>query len=524
MVAAPQAVTTPAATAEGSPSFGVEGIVPASIASVAVASAAPTGEAAPATGEAAGQAPLGTTDVVATLAAAMANQPPPKPKVLVLGDENLLFTSGLQEAYGDLEFTCASALSRQNLEVYNFDPAPQALKGRMRYMVDPCRIGKHFRQLEFDGLVLFLPGLSFAVPPELGTADRPLFAYRTHLFVFHVIRHAKLVLKPEAKLHLVWPEETGLMTSPCGAAGIEMQNLMTFCGLKPLEPEFQYQKIEEGWFMPFIFGEVPQETPQWLSNIQFLSFAIDKNPIPVPLSVALLLHPDLGFVSIKDPSTEPNPPPAPGSPLRACLIHEAIARKHRLKEIFGAKENADEATDAYGLVPEPAEEDSLLSIPMEIFMISFDAIPHISQIMKFQVIEDQPQVSVATLDMLDPRLPTRIARPPPPKGHAALHGFNMLGKKRLRFEEEEWGGMKFYCPLTKICTLTADKMRMHMSGELYKKMAASTPGWETSNEKKLLLEVLDEAEQSEQQQQRARKAINAANAAVAAAKGKGKGK
>merc|ERR1719396_44949 len=129
-------------------------------------------------------------------------------------------------------------------------------------MVDPCRVGKHFGQHTFDDIMLFLPGLSFMVPRELGTADRPLFAYRTHLFVFHVIRHSKLVMKPEAKLHLVWPEETGLMTSPCGAAGIEMQNLMKFCGCRPIAAEINYKRIEEGWFMPFLFGDVPQATPE----------------------------------------------------------------------------------------------------------------------------------------------------------------------------------------------------------------------------------------------------------------------
>merc|ERR1712232_301040 len=305
----------------------------------------------------------------------------------------------------------------------------------------------------------------------------------------------------------------------------EMPNLINFCNCKAIEPDYSASKLEDGWFMPFIFGEVPQEIPEWLAQLQILSWSIDKNPIPVPLSVALLLHPDIGFVSIKDPSTQPNPPPGPGALLRACLIHEAKARKDRLKEIFGPKESGEATADAYGLVPEPVDEDSLLNIPMEIFMTSFDDIPHISQMLKFQVIEDQPQLSVAALDMLDPRLPTRIARPPPPKILSPLQ--NMMAnqaKKRAR-EEGEWGGMKFHCPLTKICAPTADRMRLHMQGDLYKKMAAATPGWEDSPEKKLLLELLSEAELHEMQQQRARKAINAASAALSGlGKGKGKGK
>merc|ERR1711907_541614 len=112
--------------------------------------------------------------------------------------------------------------------------------------------------------------------------------------------------------------------------------------------------------------------------------------------------------------------------------------------------------------------------------------------LKFQVIEDQPQASIAMLEMLDPRLPTRIARPPPIKIVSPLQNMmNLAGKKRKN-EDDEWGGMKFQCPLTKICAPTADMMRLHMSGELYKKMAAATPDWEESQEKKILLELLKE--------------------------------
>lgn len=437
-------------------------------------------------------------------------------KVLVLGDENLVFTSGMQEAYPDVEFTVASVLSRQNIEAYNFDPLPQLLRGRIRHMVDPCRVGKNFRQQEFDGIVLFLPGLSFMVPKELGTADRPLFAYRTHLFAFHVIRHAKLVLKVEGKLHLVWPDETGLMTSPCGAAGIEMTQLLEFCGCRPIEPMFSIEKLPEGYFMPFLFGEIPEETPEWLSGLSICSFSIDKNPVSIPLSVALLLHPDVGFVSIKDQSPDA---PTAGTPFRACLVHEANARKDRLKELFGPKESADDAVDAYGLVPEPLDEDSLLSVPMEIFMISFDDVPHLSLLLRFQVCDDQPQVSVAGLDVLDPRLPTRIARPPPPKTpNPLLAVMNSLtpGHKRGRQAQEEWGGMKFYCPLTKICTMTPERMRMHVQGDLYKKMAAKTPGWEDSAEKKEMMEIVQEAEAAEESHNKARKGNSG--------KGKSKGK
>lgn len=461
-------------------------------------------EAAMAEG-AASASQAGAVELVAHLIQQQAAEP--SRRVLVVGDENLLFSAGLQEAYPDIEFTAATVLSRQNLEAYNFDPLPQVLRGRVRHMVDPCRIGKHFQQHAYDDILLFLPGLGFMVPRELGTADRPLFAYRTHLFAFHVIRHSKLVLKGEGHLHLVWPDENRFMTSPCGAAGIEMSQLIGFCGCKPCEAHFEMEKIKTDHFWPFLFGDVPAELPEWLTGTRFHTFTLDKSPIAIPLSVALFLHPDVGFVTIKDATTDPSPPPAASTSLRIALLHEASARKGRLKEIYGPKEKADDKVDAFGLIPEPAEEDSMLSLPMEIFMISFDDLPHLSMLLKFLVCEEQPQTSVASLDVLDPRLPTRIARPPPPKPPSPLLAMvnSMLPgmKKRQRTVQEEWGGMKFHCSLTKICTMTADKMRMHMAGDLYKRLAADTPSWEESAEKKELILDLEE-EEAEEQQKRAR--------------------
>ena len=139
------------------------------------------------------------------------------PKALVLGDENLFFTAGLQDAYPDIDFTACSTLSTQNITTMEANPSPTVLKGRLRHMVNPVMVGKAFPPASFDELVFFLPGLSFSVPKELKTSDRPLYAYRLHHFVFHMLRSAKLLLKGEGSLHVVWPEETGLMSSPCGA-------------------------------------------------------------------------------------------------------------------------------------------------------------------------------------------------------------------------------------------------------------------------------------------------------------------
>merc|ERR1712194_980677 len=101
----------------------------------------------------------------------------------------------------------------------------------------------------------------------------------------------------------------------------------------------------------------------------------------------------------------------------------------------------------------------------------------LSVVLKYYVVEEQSGSSVTSLDILDPRLPTRVARPPVVKKEA------VAGQKRNR--KEQWGGMRFLCGLTKICTSTAEKMREHMQGELYKKMAADTPTWPGSPEQKV---------------------------------------
>jgi len=288
------------------------------------------------------------------------------------------------------------------------------------------------------------------------------------------------------------------MTSPCGAAGIEIPQLAAFCGCKSLPQEFDIEKLEADAFWPFLFGSVPTEPPEWLSGTTIQSFSYDKTNIPVPLSVALMLHPDVSFVAIKEPNSELANPPGPQAPLRIQLQHEATARKGRLREIYGKKESPDDVVGAFGLIPEPSDEDSLLSLPMEVFMLSLDDVPHLCNIMKYQVTNDQTPGTVPTLEILDPRLPTRIVRPPPKAAPAAPAAAANLHKIA---GYEEWGGMKFFCPLTAICTATADRMRMHMSGDLYKRLASNTPGWEESPDQKRLIDDLEEAEKQDRNKQ-----------------------
>ena len=75
------------------------------------------------------------------------------------------------------------------------------------------------------------------------------------------------------------------------------------------------------------------------------------------------------------------------APLKAKLIHEAIARKARLKEIYGQPQ---EMVSNYDLVKEALapDPDALLSIPMEAFMMTLDELPHFSICLKFQVLEE----------------------------------------------------------------------------------------------------------------------------------------
>ena len=163
-------------------------------------------------------------------------------------------------------------------------------------MVNPLSIGKTFPVNSFDELIFFLPGLSFSVPKELGTADRPLFAYRVHHFVFQLLRSAKCLLKGEGQLHVVWPEETSLMSSPCGAAGIEMMQLLNHLGCKPEAAKYSMENIKAECIKPIIFGSFYNtELPEWLQSLQISSFQqIDMKPISLPLSVALQLHPWFG--------------------------------------------------------------------------------------------------------------------------------------------------------------------------------------------------------------------------------------
>lgn len=473
------------------------------MATEAPAAAAPVAAEAAAATQPAAAAPSGPSVVLppsATGGAVVHQAPAPavqRPKVLVLCDENLLFTAGIQEAYPDREFTAATILGQRDLERLNFDPLPQTLKGRVRHLTDVTKLPKRFTSPSdmFDELMLFLPGLACMVPSELGTADRPLFAFRVHWLFFHIVRHAKALLKGEGKLHIVWPDEAGLMTSPCGAAGIEIPQLAAFCGCKALPQEFEIEKLEADSFWPFLFGAVASEPPEWLSGTTIMSFSYDKSNIPVPLSVALLLHPDVTFVCIKDPNSELANPPGANAPLRLQLQHEASARRTRLREIYGPKENPEDTVGAFGLIPEPADEDSPLSLPMEVFMLSLDDVPHLCNIMKYQITPDQTPGTAPALEILDPRLPSRIVRPVQKAAAPAAAAAAAKGS-------EEWGGMKFYCPLTAICTMTHERMRLHMQGDLYKRLAANTPGWEESEDKKRLFQSLEASEKELAKRQR----------------------
>ena len=334
-------------------------------------------------------APLASAPSKSSAPAPPAPEDSGKLKGLVLGDETFLFAAGLQEAYPDVDFTACSALSTQNI-TKEANPFPPVMKGRVRHMVNPVTVGKAFPANSFDELVFFLPGLSFSVPKELGTSDRPLYAYRVHHFVFHLLHSSKFLLKGEGSLHIVWPEETCLMSSPCGAAGIELVQLLNLLGCKQqATAKYSMDTIKAESIKPIVFGGFCTELPEWLQSLQILHFTIDTKPIPLPLPVALQLNPSLELVSIKGASVVAGvESPAETAPLKAKLIHEAIARKARLKEIYGAREEQVSSFDLVkeALAPDP---DALLSIPMEAFMMTLEELPHFSVCLKFQVLEDK---------------------------------------------------------------------------------------------------------------------------------------
>ncbi|CAJ1413411.1 unnamed protein product, partial [Effrenium voratum] len=116
---------------------------------------------------------------------------------------------------------------------------------------------------------------------------------------------------------------------------------------------------------PIVFGSLVTEVPEWLRGLEMLNFAVDNSAMLLPLSVALQLSPELELVSIKDASPE-----APETTLRAKLIHEAMARRARLKEMY----KATESLPSYDLIKSPLAPDpeALLLAPMEVFMIGFE--------------------------------------------------------------------------------------------------------------------------------------------------------
>eukprot|EP00747_Dinoflagellata_sp_TGD_P045490 gnl/TRDRNA2_/TRDRNA2_143868_c0_seq2.p1 gnl/TRDRNA2_/TRDRNA2_143868_c0~~gnl/TRDRNA2_/TRDRNA2_143868_c0_seq2.p1 ORF type:complete len:308 (-),score=59.73 gnl/TRDRNA2_/TRDRNA2_143868_c0_seq2:108-965(-) len=283
-----------------------------------------------------------------------------------------------------------------------------------------------------------------------------------------------------------------------------MRQLVVKCGCEPQETGLSIEQIDSSYIQPFVFGDLPAELPDWLRDLQLSSYSMKRDPIPVPLRVALMLPTNFSFVRLDaDGSSD-----GTDGKLRASLQHEAMQRKAHLLEIYGSKDGGVDVSSvgAFDLIPELAREDALLQFPMEIFQTSFDELPHICLLLQYQVLDDQPQASVTSLELLDPRLPTRISRPkPPPSKNPLLAVLSSLddaavmlaqgrafSKKRKQCLNDEWGGMKFYCRLTQICTMTATQMQHHMQGDLYKRLAASTPGWNEGEDLKRLLRQIEE--------------------------------
>lgn len=428
-----------------------------------------------------------------------------KSRVLVVGDENLSFSARLQKQKVDKEITGATCLSRSELEAEGYQASPQELEARVRHLVNPCRLGKTFHQYDFDELVSILPGLSFKVPEHL-QIDSPIFTYRIHLFLFHLIRHAKLVLKDGGFLHILWPSESGLADSPFGASGIDLSKVVRFCRLEERrDAGYDLDGLIEG-FKPYINGEIHEELPQWCRDAQFRSFVVTRTMMSLPLSIALTMHPDTVYVAVEGEEGTATRSPGEMVGLRNSLAKRATKLKEKLKGVFEGKSRNGGSlvgvSELLGFGPAAASSDAtVLEIPSEIFALPFKTVPHICELLRFQVFEDQTQVSVGSIEVLDPRLPTYIdrdsQRPPPQTARQAIPNIPRSSQKRQPPLYEEWGGMPFYCSLTKLCTSTAENMRLHMDGEYYKKLAAQSKDWDTSPDKRWLLEKLRQSESGE---------------------------
>ena len=255
-----------------------------------------------------------------------------------------------------MDFTACTVLSTQNITAREANPFPPVMKGRVRHMVNPLSIGKTFPVNSFDELIFFLPGLSFSVPKELGTADRPLFAYRVHHFVFQLLRSAKCLLKE--KVNCMWCGQR----KPVSWALLVVQQALKWCNCwiiwaaNQRLPSIAWKTSRRNALsLLFLVAFTTLNCQNGYKVYRSPSFQIDMKPISLPLSVALQLHPDLELVSIKGAVTVAGmEAPAETAPLRQKLIYEAIARKARLKEIFSRD---PKETSNYDLVKEALAPD-----------------------------------------------------------------------------------------------------------------------------------------------------------------------
>ncbi|CAK0844455.1 unnamed protein product, partial [Prorocentrum cordatum] len=158
-----------------------------------------------------------------------------------------------------------------------------------------------------------------------------------------------------------------LLSAPFGSAGVEMTQLLVSCGCVPQDPMFDMGRLEADALTPFVFGEVKESTeiPDWMEGVNIQSFTMDRDAIPVPLSVALLLHPEVGYTSIKDGRSSASPVAVAAA--AATVVADSLAkeREQRDGEKRSSKTEAEEPKTTQLMRPEDpsrAEAEAKLHI------------------------------------------------------------------------------------------------------------------------------------------------------------------
>ncbi|CEM27515.1 unnamed protein product [Vitrella brassicaformis CCMP3155] len=304
--------------------------------------------------------PLSLDDCDALDSGLQATQPtsinsPPTTSFLILGDEDASLLPCLAKKFSKWDITIATHLSAEGIKdcfpsaFDNFCEAPFVDR---KLGVSAYRLADALDPSSFDQIFCLLPGIAFKRVGLPGTATKevteagehgeskaagseggggdegagkaeasgaddemgaeqvtdprsPLFSLRLSLFLFHLVRHVKVVCKAGGLLHILWPAQSSEKDTPFKYP--PMQGVGTFCHLTRVDddPRQGVPPIKLDWedgstlgYTPIVLGEKMDVVPEWLKRANVYSFRVGKGPIPVPEVVALSLPPNIGGLTI----------------------------------------------------------------------------------------------------------------------------------------------------------------------------------------------------------------------------------